>query len=468
MRKMQICLVLGLTAAMSVGVSAVPAAADGETTTLVSASTGGAQTNTFSGDSAVSADGRYVVFWSEASNLVPGDTNGVGDVFVRERVTGLITRVSVSTGGTQGNRISNEPAISADGRYVAFSSAASNLVTGDLNGMVDIFLRDRVAGTTSLVSVSSTGSAALSPSNGPAISADGRYVAFISSAYLVPGDTNGFSDVFVRDRVTGLTSRVSVSSTGAGANEGSFSASISADGRHVVFASGASNLVADDTNGTPDVFLHDRATGLTSRVSVSSTGAEANDGSGSLAISGDGRYIAFTSGASNLVPGDTNQVTDVFLRDRLIATTTRVSVSTSGGQAESHSPSLKAAISADGRFIAFMSYASNLVPPDVNREYDVFLRDRVAGTTRRVSLATNGTEPNGRSYTGKGISADGRYVTFDSIASNLAPGDTDGAYDVFLRDLGAPTTPVDPPQPPVIPTLPAPPQPAPASAPPPT
>ncbi len=292
------------------------------TTERVSVSSAEAEGNYRSNWSSVSADGRYVAFSSLADNLVAGDTNGVVDVFVRDRVTGITDRVSVSGAGEQGNDWSNWPSISADGRYVAFMSTANNLVAGDTNGSWDVFVRDRVSGETERVSVSSAEVEANGGSGGAvnllAISADGRYVAFLSEATnLVAGDTNGSNDVFVRDRVSGETERVNVSSAGAEANGPSGYSVISADGRYVAFMSDATNLVPGDTNGRADVFVRDRMAGETQRVSVSSAGVEADGRSDENSISADGRYVAFGSRASNLVPGDTNGTRDIFVRGPL-------------------------------------------------------------------------------------------------------------------------------------------------------
>ena len=401
-------------------------------TERVSVGSGGVQGNAESGDPSISADGRFVAFVSSASNLVPGDTNRRADVFVRDRRTGTTRRVSLGAGGAQGNGDSSEPALSANGRFVAFYSEARNLVPGDTNGQADVFVRDRRTGTTRRVSLGSGGSQSNGASVQPALSADGRFVAFISDATnLVPGDTNGLTDVFVRDRQTGTTRRVSLGAGGAQGNWGSVEPAVSADGRFVAFTSLAANLVPGDTNGiTADVFVRDRQTGTTRRVSVGPGGVQSDGNSQFPALSADGRFVAFWSQATNLVPTDTNGTADVFVRDRQTGTTRRVNVGPGGVQANDISFYL--ALSADGRFVAFSSFATNLVPGDTNGSYDVFVRDRQKGTTRRVSLGPGGAQGNDSSYD-PAVSADGRFVAFSSDASNLVPGDTNGFTDVFVR-----------------------------------
>jgi len=381
----------------------------------------------------ISADGRYAVFPTEADNLVPGDTNNVVDVFVRDRATRTTERVSVSSTGAQGNGDSRGGPISADGRFVAFESEATNLVPGDTNNVWDVFIRDRLTGTTERVSVSSTGQQGNADSVGGSLSADGRFVAFYSGASnLVPGDTN-WSDIFVRDRLSGTTQRVSVSNAGEQANSSSLYASISADGRCVAFVSEASNLVPGDTNGRLDIFVRDRLTGTTERVNVSSSGEQSNttsDDSGS-SMSGDGRFVAFCSDATNLVPDDTNRQRDVFVRDRLNGTTERVSIGSAGEQA--NRGSIAPAISGDGRYVAFCSGATNLLPGDTNNAMDMFVRDRQTGTLELVSVSSAGEQANGHSYPGP-ITPGGRFVAFVSEATNLVPGPSGSAIAAYVRD----------------------------------
>jgi Tol biopolymer transport system component len=406
-------------------------------TQRVSVATGGAQATGSAGEDnlSISDDGRYVAFDSDAPNLVAGDTNGARDVFVRDRIAGTTERISVDSNGVQGNADSAFPSISADGRYVAFASTASNLVAGDTNAHSDVFVRDRLSGTTERVSVDSNGVQGNADSYAPSVSADGRYVAFASDATnLVPGDLNGRTDVFVRDRMAGTTERVSVSSTGTEGDSGSDEPSISADGRYVSFDSVATNLVPGDTNMLEDVFVRDRMAGTTERVSLSTTGIQGNSECGQSRITADGRYVVFFSGASNLVPNDTNGAGDIFVRDRQNATTERVSLGAGGVQGDLGS--IFSAISSDGRYVSFVSYATNLVPNDTNGVSDVFVRDRMAGTTERVSVSTAGAQGDLASTFAK-LSSDGRYVVFTSLATNLVSGDTNGLEDVFVRDRAA-------------------------------
>jgi Tol biopolymer transport system component len=405
--------------------------AAGQVTVRVSLSSSGLQGNSHSSYPTLSADGRYVAFDSDASNLVAGDGNGRRDVFVRDRRTATTERVSVDSGGVEGNGNSTWPRISPDGRWVAFSSLSSNLVPGDTNAIDDIFLRDRQLGTTERISVDSAGVEGNGGSGlKSAISADGRFVAYFSYATnLVAGDTNGTLDVFVRDRQLGTTERVSVSSGGAEGNSYSFDCAISADGRYVAFFSGATNLVAGDTNGSTDVFVHDRQLGTTERVSVSSAGLQGNNDSGKPFLSADGRYVVFTSSASNLVAGESGE--DAYLRDRQLGTTECVSA---GGNGWSYS----SPITPDGRYVTFFGTASNLGVGDTPT-YDVFVRDRQLGTFELVSQSSANVPGNDLSEW-PAISDDGRYVAFSSLAFNLVPGDSNAAYDIFVRDRSGGTS----------------------------
>lgn len=320
--------------------------------------------NDSAGAASVSADGRFVAFATGLS-LESNDTNGMDDAYVYDTKLGQTVLASQSSGGAIGNGWTDAQVISANGRYVVFESDSSTLVPGDTNGGMDIFVRDLQSGTTERVSVSSAEAQADSSSFNPSISGDGRYVIFHSGARnLVSGDTNGEDDVFVRDRLNGTTERVSVSSSGAQSNGGSGTAAylqsqISADGRYVVFSSSATNLVPNDTNGRRDAFIRDRQLGLTEIVNVSSTEVQGNADAGGATVSSDGRFVAFSSAASNLVSSDLNGLSDSFVRDREAGTTVRVSVSSQGAQGNGASSA--SIITADGTGVLFNSTATNLV-----------------------------------------------------------------------------------------------------------
>ena len=392
----------------------------------------------------ISADGRFVAFESDASDLVLGDNNGVRDIFVHDRETDTSERVSIRfDGSTEGNAASSKPSISANGLAVAFQSHASNLVLGDRNRVEDIFVHDREAGITERVSVNSAAtSAGNRASSNPSINADGRFVAFESEASnLVNSDGNGVVDIFFHDRDNGNTDRISVKSAGSQAgNNASFNPSISADGQFVAFESRASNLVSGDNNATTDIFVHDRNGFSIERVSVTSAGAaEGNNQSFKPSISADGNFVAFQSDASNFAFGDGNEARDIFIRDRVQNTTEWVSNNNDVSKAGNDS-SKQPSISADGRYVAFESRATNLVPNDNNDQSDVFVHDRETGTIERVSVRFDGSEGGNDASFAPSISADGRYVAFASSASNLVLNDGNGFDDVFVRDRVAGTT----------------------------
>jgi len=441
------------------------AAAFGQATLRVSVSSNGAAGNGHSRRPSISADGRYIAFESEADNLVDGDSNAVDDIFVHDRTTGATVRVSVSSSGAQGDAKSNRPVLSADGRFVAFYSDASNFAPGDTatfdattcptcTGMRDIFVHDRDPdedgvfdegnGLTVRASVHSGGAPGNGASSRPSISDDGRLVAFQSEAdNLVDNDANGAEDVFVHDLVTRVTTRASVGTGGVQANAKSDRPAMSGNGRYVVFYSDADNLVPQDTNALRDVFVHDLDTGETVRASVGPGGANPNGESSRGAISDDGRYVAFRSSASNLVAGDTNGFEDVFVHDRdpdgngLFDEGNGITTIVSGGTAgPGNGDSSMPALSVGGRFVAFDSDASNLVSPDDNGTRDVFVVDRQLDRTVRASICGETTAGVGHSER-PSISGDGRYVAFHSGAENLVANDSNGVDDIFIRDLQA-------------------------------
>jgi Tol biopolymer transport system component len=403
-------------------------------TERVSVASDGSQGNGESFTSSISADGRFVTFVSSASNLVSGDINGHADIFVYDRQTQTIERIAPASIEPF------SPSISAGGRFVAFASDASDLVNGDTNGDADIFVYDRQNGTTERVSLASDGTQGYSKSFGSSISANGRFVVFESIASnLVSGDTNAVRDIFVHDRQTGQTERVSVASDGTQGNDLSSVCSLSMDGRWVAFTSSASNLVSGDTNGTQDVFVRDRQTGQTERASVTSNGIQGVGYSFSPSISADGRFVAFHSWGANLVSGDTNETSDVFVHDRQTGGTERVSLASDGTQG--NNSSLYPFISANGRFVAFVSNASNLVSGDTNGVSDMFVYDRQTKMTQRVSVDSDGLQGNNTSgvqtpsLVVQSLSSDGHFVAFESFASNLVSGDTNGHTDIFVHVL---------------------------------
>jgi Tol biopolymer transport system component len=423
-------LIVAGTVAGLVGFPASPSLAAARTA-LASVSSSGSQGNGNSASVYTTGKGRYIVFESNASNLVSADTNSVSDIFLHDRVTGSTERVSVSSSEGQANGPSHSSWVSANGRYVVFESFASNLVKGDTNGVFDVFLRDRLQGKTYRVSVGPHGRQGNGPSADPEVSSDGRYVAFESSASnLVRNDGNGaITDVFVRDRSSGRTTLVSVSSHSAKGNASSSDPSISPNGRYVAFESLASTLVKGDTNAVTDAFLRDLTTGTTSRMSVNSRGVQGRSGSYSAIVNSDGRFVAFESFSSNLAKGDTNAVSDVFLRDRANGKTYRVSVGSNGAQGNGYSSDPR--ISANGRYIVFESAASNFIANDNNARVDVFIKDRSSGKTTCLSVTPNGDVGNAAASDPR-ISTNGRYVVFEAEASNLAAGDTNGHTDAFV------------------------------------
>lgn len=407
-----------------------------QTTERISVSTAAAQ-----GDGpsllhgVLTPDGRFVAFQSEATNLVTGDTNGARDVFVRDRSLGTTTRVSVTSVGGQGNGASSAPAISADGRFIAFESVATNLVAGDTNFSPDVFVHDRATGATTRVSVSSAGAQGNGGGFAPAISADGEWIAFVSvSSTLVPLANNFVPHVFLRRRVTGATTLIGVSSTGGLENGSSDGPTLSADGRYIAFNSNSSNLVGGGGGSQfKHVYVHDRVLGTTVLASPALGGGFGNDASDAASISANGRVVAFHSNASNLVAGDTNFLTDVFVRDLDLGITERVNLSSTGAVANSGSnvSGQPTAVSADGRYVVFVSWANNLVP-GVSGWQSVYVRDRATGTTTSASWAVPSGLANQATQLPT-ISSDGRFVLFQSMASNLVTGDTNGTFDVFVR-----------------------------------
>jgi Tol biopolymer transport system component len=388
----------------------------------------------------VSGDGRYVAFSSLASNLVPNDLNGRHDVFVKDMHTGAIERVSVSSAGVEGNDDSGEfsagtpIAMTADARFVAFASIATNLVSGDTNNNADVFLRDRLAGTTVRISVTSAGTQVAGDSRSPSISADGQRIAFSSSA---PGydsrDTNGDVDVYVHDRATGMTRLLSLAEDHAAVGVVPV---ISADGHKVAFYSSSGLYLPVGLRPSPfpinHVYVADVDSGAIIVVSLT-TGALGNGNSTYPALNADGHIVAFSSIATNLVAGDTNGVEDIFVRDTVANTTTRVSVRADGTQAPDSSTF--PAVDSTGNRVAF--HSRNLAGGSAPYA-DVFVRDRALGTTFLVSRGLNGFSGSSYSLEPPGLTANGGLAVYSSNATNIVVGDTNAAKDVFLSAVGCP------------------------------
>lgn len=445
---------VGATVAVLAAASIARAQGDVE---RVSVATSGLPADAPSNLASLNRDGRYVVYSSTSSTLVPGVTSGRRHVYLRDRVAGTTTLLSQRL-GVEGNGDSDAPVVSADGRWVAFHSDATNLVTFDVNGTTDVYLLDRQTGAFALVSNGYGGAGGGSGTSCcPGISADGRWVAFYSGAHdIVPNDVNGRSDAFVYDR-TDLANPYRLVSVGPGGVQADYHSGFSGQGPtsgqiavasnpngvdcRVAFQSSASNLVVGSDWGVETVYLRDTELATTELVSASSTGAALNGASVGLAMTPDARYVAFNTSASGVVPGDTG-VLDTFLRDRVAGTTVKISVSSqqipgAGGGFIAPYP-YAPSISDDGRFVAFESPSPTLVPNDVNVKNSVFVRDVVAQRTWRVDSSASGT-PADDHCVAPWISGDGRVVAFTSAATNLVGVDANAAPDVYVESFRATT-----------------------------
>jgi len=424
----------------------------------------------------LSADGRYLVFDSNGKRVMPGtpDTTAIRDVYLYDRVTGGMERISVANDGSRAQIPncsqpqpcgSQRPTISADGRYVAFWSNATNFDPGASNGMANAYLRDRATGKTILVSKGYNAAPPDGDSRRPVVSRDGRYVAFESAAtnLIAPqscsggllglgqtcsgGDNNKVDDVFLYEVGTGNLTRVSTASDGAEGNGNSDRASLSGDGQKILFQSDATNLVAGDNNQVTDIFMKDLGSGQTTLVSTNAGGAQSDKTSDSPSISADGRWVSFDTKATNFNPADTGGDVDIYVKDLQTGAVDQARVQSGGGQATgTNGASIvggDSTISADGRFVSFWSDASTLVPNDNNGSTctavgqtapcaDVFVHDRQTNTTVRIT-STNGVEGDGDSYS-PALSMDGKFVAIDSKATTL---DTSGGgasnEDIFVH-----------------------------------
>ncbi|HYN93634.1 MAG TPA: hypothetical protein VES42_07270 [Pilimelia sp.] len=413
-----------LAVASGLAIALTPGAAragDTQTTTRLSVGHDGSQADSDSNAPVISDDGRWFVYSSNATNLVPGDTNGRLDLFLYDRTTGRTELITRSVDGAPSDAGAYGQRISADGDFVTFYSAATTLVPGDTDGEDSVFVWERESGAiTRLPGVDAFW---------PDISADGRYVTYTTYASLVTEDTDNFTDVYVYDRTAGKASLITKTLSGGPA--GGSSSTISDDGRYVAFESDSTKLIKKYVGGGTNVFLRDRKTGVTTLVSRTLSGTGSN-GATSPEISGDGRYVAFGSTSGDLAPDDTNAERDVFLWERATRKITAVSVTPDGRTGNGFSTAGRP--SADGRYVAFWSTAMDLAGTEASGwGTQTYLFDRTTGRNRLVALPTEGGVDGGGE--GADVSADGRIIGFMSLGEELVPGDTNGSRDVFVTVL---------------------------------
>jgi Tol biopolymer transport system component len=391
-----------------------------------------ANSHSFATTAAITTDERFVVFSSEATNLVAGDRNDASDIFMRDRWMGQTIRISVDNNGVEGNAASAQPVISANGQFIAFSSKATNFVAGETNTVADIFIYDTQTKQLRGMNPLDSNGDSLNPS----ISADGRWVVFESTASnLVANDTNKASDIFLFDSKTNQLTRISVNDGGAQGNGNSIHPMIAANGGVVVFESEATNLVSGDTNNSSDIFLYDLTTRTTQRISQATS--QADKGSYYPAVAAEGKIIAFESEATNLVTGDTNGFSDIFIHDLTTGQLQRIS--NANGEpinAASYYPS----ISATGRFIAFTTAATNLIGGNPNALFDIVKYDRITQQFERLNVNAEGAQADFQSFKQPiSLSWNGTYAVFTSNATNAVYGDDNLSLDVFVHQRVTPT-----------------------------
>ena len=428
-------------AAASIAALALPTSPAGATSLLkpinglASATPAGQPGNHASGDASLSTGGRFIAFTSSATDLVAGDTNGKEDVFVRDTLTGTTVLASQSSGGAHGNGDSDEPSISPNGRYLAFRSTATNLVTGDSNAVADVFLRDLVAGTTIRASVRNDGSQSTGGTvAGPSVTADGEGVLFESTAdQITTNDSNGKADVFIRLLDQHVTERVSVTSTEAGIATGGYQPAMSSNGRYVVFTASTGQIDALDVDTHSDIYLRDRTLGTTEKVSFGFGGSEADGTAHSAVVSDDGRYVTFPTSATNMFGISGSPAGDnIYRKDRqhpVDATQVDINDASFPTDGTSSSPSM----SADDTKVVFSSAATDLVDGDDNGYSDVFLRNLTTEKTTLISTKSGTTAPIHGATGIPDISPDGTAIGYQSLAPDAFPGDANAAADVFWR-----------------------------------
>lgn len=416
---------MSLAAAISALTLSTPALAD---TVRVSVTSAGGQLSKDSQAFGISGNGRYVSFTADSPEL--GCSNSEDQAFIYDSETGNVTLISESTSGGVSNDYSFASRLSYDGLHAVFASSSTDLISGFSSSVRNIYVRDIEAGTTTVVSVNGSGTAGNANSGGADISGDGNIVAFDSFASnLATSDTNASRDVFVKNMTSGDLTLISRTTSSEG-NGNSNNPSISADGRVVAFISSATNLVASDTNSTEDAFVYNFETDTLERVSISTAGVEANGKTWDVDISANGRYVVFSSSATNLVSGDTEGQRDVFIRDLKNDTTTRVSTTSAGAgfAGGSYAPS----VSADGRFVAFDNgSASEREVPGSGK--DIYLKDMETGDVSQIDIGLNDTSYND-SY-GAHVDYTAKKIAYSSAITNLVASDTNAKIDAFLTDI---------------------------------
>jgi len=420
--------------ALLAALAAAAAPARAQVTSLVSIAENGTQSDADVMPGDVSNDGRFVVFTTTSKKLVPGTTTSKQHVYLVDRATGAVELISVGNDGAEANQDALRPRISGDGRWVVFETLASNLDQDDTNGRLDCYLYDRDEEWLERVSLGANDGEGNGDSFRPVVSDDGDWILFSSFANnLITGDDNGTADVFIRDRQTGTTRLVSSALDGTVASDYSEAADLSADGRYALFQSAAKDMVAGSIAGWNKIMLRDLQLGVTEQASLQSDGLFPAGECRFARMSADARWITFASSVHTIVPGDSNQREDVFLRDRQLATTERVNIGPNGEQDDVGGSYARP--SDDGRFILFESSATVFAPSDTNDNGDVFLRDRRRATTRHVSLSTDGKS----SKLGCGeisISGDGHVLLFRAGGDELDPADHNGRLDAYVHDRG--------------------------------
>lgn len=399
-------------------------------TTVANRAFNGAQGNSYDCCGSLSPDGRYLVFGSASSNLVRGDHNGMEDVFLTDRWTGQIERINLSSTGAETHGFSNPGSVSADGRWVFFSSTADDLAPGGMPGMYDCFLRDRQLGTTVVVPPSHDGQPLDGESGVMAMTPDARWFLFVSSASnLLPTPPPPFAQLYLWDRQTGTTRIVSLSNNGNPASGTVFWSTITPDGRYVAFETESSMEDPSDTNGEVDVYFRDLLLGTTTLVSRNAAGF--SNGGYWPSIADDGSWVGYNGGEDGVVPDDNNNCGDIYQRNLATGTVVLVNRAWNGSVPETDSNGV---ITGDGKYAIFQSDASNILPGDLGY-CDVFRRNLQTGVIERVSVSNTGQQGAGVNELGA-INADGSVILMRSDATNLVvPDYSISPYKLFLRDF---------------------------------